>query len=243
MVLGSLGLLVSAYEVVIAALPRQFTAEERQQIVAWEISGRWRDMAAGKIFPASVGYSLPPTVIQDDPSLELQAMRVAIAPAATCGTAAVTDTTAADVLRRDGCEAILRATYVDQTSSFVVTVGIAVLPTAAAATAASGDLSVPSLAAERETAQLPPGVRTIHFTGPASSLYDYSRQLSATLTAGPYLVMYAAGYSDGRPPVRLARDSYSQAEMTSVAQGVAGSVASGLGGQPGAPHCPGSPGC
>ncbi len=231
LILGILGFAISAVGLAIAVLPRHFTAGEQQQILSWEVGGRWRAMAAGQIFPAMVRYTLPSTVIQDYPPLDLQAVRVAIAPQAACTTAAVTDAAAAEILRNEGCAAVLRATYIDQTSSFVVTVGVAVLASTSAATAASGDLAQPS------------GVRTVHFGGAASYLYDYSRQISSAITAGPYLVMYAAGYSDGRPHVQLAHDSYSQAEMSSVAQGVASSVASGLGHQPAVPHCPGSPGC
>jgi hypothetical protein len=139
---------------------------------------------------------------------------------------------------------MLRATYVDQTMSFVMTVGVAVLPSSGAADAASDGLSVTQLAAARDDAgALPAGVRIEHFSGANASMYDYSKQLSATMAAGPYLVMYAAGYADGRPRVQLAHDSYSQAEITSLAQGVATSVASTLGSAPPAPHCPGAPGC
>jgi hypothetical protein len=243
LIIGALGFVVSAAGLAIAVLPRHFTAGQQQQIVAWQVGGRWRAMPAGQIFPASVQYTLPSTVIQAYPPLELQAERVAIAPQAACTMAAMTDAAAVAVLRKEGCAAVLRATYIDQTSSFVVTVGVAVFASTSAATAASGDLARPALAAERDSGPVPAGVRTVHFTGPAGVLYDYSRQISAAVTAGPYLVMYAAGYSDGRPRVPLAHDSYSQAEMSSVAQGVASSVASGLGAQPPAPHCPGSPGC
>ncbi len=250
--MGWLGFLASAVGVAIALLPRHFTAAEQQRIAAWEVSGRWRGMAAGQIFPSLVEYSLPANVIQGYSPLMLEAVRVAIAPESGCA-AAVTDPSAAAVLRRNGCQALLRATYIDQTSSFVVTVGVAVLPTSSAAATASTDMSGTRLAAERAGAggpgqssaasALPSGVRTVRFTGTAAGLYDYNRQLAATLAAGPYLVLYSAGYSDDRPRVQLAHDSYSQAEMSSMAQGVASSVASDLDVQPPAPHCPGDPGC
>lgn len=239
--MGWLGFLASAIGVAIALLPRHFTATEQQRIAAWEVSGRWRGMAAGQIFPSPVEYSLPANVIQGYSPLMLEAVRVAIAPESGCA-AAVTDSSAAAVLRRNGCQALLRATYIDQTSSFVVTVGVAVLPTPSAAATASTGMSGTRLAAERANA-LPSGVRTVHFTGAAAGLYDYNRQLAATLAAGPYLVLYSAGYSDDRPRVQLAHDSYSQAEMSSMAQGIASSVASDLDAQPPAPHCPGDPGC
>lgn len=240
--LGLSGFVVSAVGVAIAVLPRHFSAGEQRRIMAWEVSGRWRERPAGQIFPGSVTYSLPATVIEDDPPLSLRADRVAIAPQSDCA-AAVTGPAAAAVLRHRGCEAVLRATYIDQTSSFVVTVGVAVLPTPSAATAVSGEISGTELAASRQAGALPAGVRTVRFTGSAGGMYDYSRQISATMPAGPYLVMYAAGYADGRPRVPLAHDSYSKAEMASMAEGVADSVANGLDAAPPMPRCPGDAAC
>jgi hypothetical protein len=228
--------------VAIALMPRHFTPGEQRQITAWEVSGRWRGMAAGQIFPSLVEYSLPSNIIQGYSPLSLQAVRVAIAPESACA-AAVTDQAAATVLRRNGCQALLRATYIDQTSSFVVTVGVAVLPTPTAAATASTDMSSTRLAVQHATNPLPSGVLRVHFTGAAGGLYDYYRQLAAALPAGPYLVLYSAGYSDNRPRVQLARDSYSQAEMSSMAQGVAHLVADDLDAPPPTPHCPGGPGC
>jgi hypothetical protein len=241
LILGLLGFVASAVGLAISVLPRHFTAGQQQQIMAWEVAGRWREMAAGQVFPSLVEYSLPDTVIQENTPLPLQAVRIAIAKQSGC--TAATDAAAATVLRHDGCEAMVRATYIDQTSSFVMTVGVAVLPTSGAASAASSGLAGTRLAAQRGSGALPAGVSTVHFSGAAGGLYDYSRQISATLPAGPYLVLYAAGYSDGRPHVQLAHDSYSEAEMASMAQGVANSVADHLGAQPAPPHCPGGPGC
>jgi len=243
LILGLLGFVVSAAGVAISVLPRHFSGQQQQQIMAWEIGGRWRQMPAGQIFPGSVGYSLPDTVIQQDSQLRLSAVRVEIAPQSRCATAG--SRAAVEVLRQNGCEAILRATYVDQTMSFVMTVGVAVLPTAGAASVASADLAGTQLTAKHAAAgsTAAAAVRTVHFTGAAAGLYDYSPQISATVPAGPYLVMYAAGYADGRPRVQLAQDSYSQAEMASMAEGVARSVVDGLGAAPPLPHCPGGPGC
>ena len=242
LVLGLAGLIISGAGLVIVILPRQFTAAQRQAIMDWQVSGRWRNRPAGDIFPGSVGYTLPGTVVQNDPSLTLRAVRVQIAAQTGCA-AGASDAAVAEVLHRDGCEAMLRATYVDQTMSFVMTVGVAVLPTPGAATAASDGLSVTQLAAVQGSGAIPAGVRSVHFGGADGAMYDYSKQLSATLASGPYLVLYAAGYADGRPRVQLGHDSYSQAEITSLAQGVAAKVANGLGSAPPAPHCPGAPGC
>ncbi|MGH3238647.1 MAG: hypothetical protein ACRDOH_36400, partial [Streptosporangiaceae bacterium] len=232
--------------VVIQVLPRQFTSGQQRQIEAWEVMRRWQTMPAGRIFPASVSYQLSAGLLQDATPLDLDALRVSIAPQVSDCAKAVTSQLAGAVLRRNGCEAVLRATYIDATRSYVMTVGVAVLPTAAAATSAGSGLSRPRLAVARDAAEagrLPVGVLVVRFSGARARLYDYSRQIVASFTAGPYVVMYAAGYSDSRPRVPVSQDKYSDAEMTSMAMGVAHSIASTLAASPAPPHCPGAPGC
>jgi len=241
---GLAGFAVSAAGLAIGLLPRQFTAAQRLQIENWEIAARWRQLTAGQIFPASVAYRLPSTVLQDAAPLNLDARRIGIAPPSGCGTG-ITTAAAAAVLRREGCRAVLRATYVDATWSYVMTVGVAVLPSDAAAKKAYLSLSQPRLTAARSAGagRLDAGILVVRYHGTAAAMYDYSRQISASLAKGPYLVMYAAGYADSRPPVPVASDRYSEAEMTYLAQGVAWSVADTLAAQPASPHCPGAPGC
>ncbi len=242
--LGLAGIVISAMGVAIQLLPRQFSAPQRQQIENWEISGRWQQLRAGQIFPSSVSYQLSAAALQDATPLNLNALRVAIAPQAGCG-AGVTATAAAEVLRHDGCKAVLRATYVDATWSYVMTVGVAVLPSDAAATEAYQSLSQPRLAAaDRPQAdRLTAGLLVVRYHGTAAAMYDYSRQITASFADGPYLVMYAAGYADSRPRVPVTSDAYSYAEMNSLASGVAHSVAGTLVAPPATPHCPGTPGC
>ena len=147
------------------------------------------------------------------------------------------------MLRRDGCQAVLRATYVDATWSYVMTVGVAVLPSDAAA--ATGQPEPVPAAADRRARHrgdpLAAGVLVVRYRGAAAAMYDYSRQISASFADGPYLVMYAAGYADSRPRVPVASDRYSYAEMTSLAQGVAQSVAGHAGGPARQPALPGDP--
>jgi len=244
LILGLVGFAVSMTGVVIQLLPRQFTAAQQRQIEAWEVMRRWQTMPAGQIFPASVSYQLSADVLQDVTPLSLDAFRVSIAPQETDCAKAVTSAVAGAVLRRNGCEAVLRATYVDATRSYVMTVGVAVLPNAAAAVSADSALSEPRLAAARAGGdRLQAGVLVVRFGGAGARLYDYSRQISASFAAGPYVVMYAAGYADSRPRVPVSQDTYSDAEMTSMAAGVAHSVANTLAASPAPPHCPGSPGC
>jgi hypothetical protein len=245
LMLGLAGFATSVTAVAIQLLPRHFTATQQRQIESWEISSRWRSMTAGQIFPPSVSYQLPARAIQDTVPLGLDALRVAIAPQSGCAVGALTGPAAA-VLHRGGCEAVLRATYIDVTRSYVTTIGVAVLPTAAAAVTASSGLISPRLAVADHigsTRQLAAGVQVVRFRGPAAELYDYSRQMSGSFADGPYVVMYAAGYADSRPRVPVSEDAYSHADMTSLAMGVARSVANRLTVRPAPPHCPGAPGC
>jgi hypothetical protein len=246
LILGLAGFAVAAFGVAVQLLPRQFTASQQRQIEAWEVMRRWHTMPAGKIFPASVSYQLPARVLQDTVPLSLDAIRVSIAPQESDCVKAVTSEPAAATLHRNRCEAVLRATYVDATRSYVMTVGVAVLPNAVAATSADSGLTTPRLAVARQASiqrQLPGGVLLVRFRGADAGRYDYHRQISASFAAGPYLVMYAAGYADGRPRVPVAQDKYSDAEMTSMAEGVARTVAHTLAASPAPPHCPGAPGC
>jgi hypothetical protein len=245
LVLGLAGFVISATGMATQLLPRRFSPAQQQQIESWEIAGRWQRLTAGQIFPASIGYQLSATVLQDAEPLNLSARRVAIAPQSGCGAGATTSAAAA-VLRRYGCKAVLRATYVDATWSYVMTVGVAVLPSAAAAAQASRGLSQTQLTAADQSAvgKLAAGILVVKYRGAAAAMYDYSRQVSASFpTDGPYVVMYAAGYADSRPHVTVTSDRYSYAEMTSLADGVAQSVADTLAAPPASPHCPGTPGC
>jgi hypothetical protein len=245
LVLGLAGFGTSMAAVAIQLMPRHFTAGQQQQIENWEISSRWQTMTAGQIFPATVSYQLSAELLEDTSPLNLNATRVSIAPQSGCGTGAIT-AAAAQVLRREGCEAVLRATYVDATRSYVLTVGVAVLPTGAAAAAADAGLSPARLATAHHAngvSQLAAGVQVVRFGGRAAGMYDYNRQISISFADGPYLVMYAAGYADSRPRVPVIQDPYSYGAMTGLAQGVAQSVAARLAARPAPPHCPGSPGC
>jgi hypothetical protein len=236
-VAGGLGLAVSLGGLAVQMLPRRFTAAQQRQITTWEVSRRWRTLPAGDIFPASVRYELPASVLEDFTGVTLTAHRIGIAPQASCAAAA--DPAAARMLGRHGCEAILRAGYDAASGTYVMTIGVAVLPSARQASAAQAALAAPG-----GGAQLRPGVRAVAFGGTAAQGFgDAQRQISASVSEGPYIVMYTAGYADGRRRVPISDDPYAEHEMTSAAQGVAGSVAARLGSPPPPPRCPGAPGC
>jgi hypothetical protein len=238
--LGLCGLAAAAAGVANQLLPRQFTPAQQRQIIGWETARRWRQERAGRIFPAAVSYQLLGAAVNSSRGLSLTARRVGIARQASCRVAA--DHGAARVLDRLGCQALLRATYVDATGSMLTTVGVAVLPSSAAAAEAADDLS--AARAGRGSGGPAPGVLAVGFPRTlASEFGDRQRQIAAVTSAGPYLIMSAAGFSDGRPWVPIASDRYAAAEMSSFAVGLATAIGSPLAAAPPVPHCPGSPGC
>ncbi len=233
-VAGLIGLVASLVGLDIGIMPRHFTAAEQQKIISWEIGKRWRTWPTGAIFPATVSYQVPATNLASDTGLALTARRVGIAPETSCATA--TDSAAARALVSRGCTTVLRATYADATGAFVTTVGVAVLPSALAATAVAASLAGPGT--------LWPGVRVAAFPHTLATWFgDQARQLSMNVSAGPYLVMYTAGYADGRPRAGAAGDKYGQGELLSAAEGIADDIAARMSAQPRAPVCPGTPGC
>src|SRR5262249_1087675 len=155
-----------------------------------------------------------PAVLQDSGSLTLTTRRLAIAHQATCERAA--DPAAAAVLNRHGCQALLRASYIDGTESYLVTVGVAAFASAAQATAAQGALSDPRLTNVGKEGVLAPGVRPAAFPGTAAAGFtDARRQLSGSIHDGPYVLLYTIGYADNRPKLPVDVDNYTYAEMTS----------------------------
>jgi len=222
--------------VVVQILPRSFSVAQKQQIMAWEMGKRWRLWPAGEIFPRTVHYQIPALALSGPSGLTLAAHRAGIAGQATCP--AATDPAAAKVLLSHGCTAVLRATYTDATQSLAVTVGVAVLPSPAAARAALHDL--PNLDGSRLT----PGLRAVPFRRTLVARFgNRQRQLSWGRADGPYLVLATVGYADGRRRVNESTNLYATAEMTGLENGVGGWVAAHLGAAPPLPRCPGGPAC
>ena len=234
LVLGTAGLAASAAGVSAQLLPRKFTTAQQQAIMAWEIAARWRTMSDDQIFPAAIAYQLPGNAFEAGTQLSMTAHLVGIARQATCHSAS--DPAAAAVLSADGCAAVLRATYADQTDSMLVTVGVAVLPGSTTARAVAGRLSA--------GLQPHPGVRPVSFRDTLARAFgDPQRQLSWATSAGPYVILSTAGYADGRPREQVSSDPYASQEMSSFATGVASAVGGRLAAPPKAPRCPGAPGC
>ena len=233
--LSLVGLLAAATGLVVQLLPRTFNTAQKQQIIAWEMGKRWRTWPAAKIFPDSIQYPVPGSAL-GGADLPLTAHRMGIAHQASCHTA--TDPAVARVLARYGCLAVLRATYGDETQSLAVTVGVAVLPTPAAAGTSESALRGQHGKGSR------PGVRAVSFSRtPVARFGNRQRQLSSVRHAGPYLVFTTVGYADGRRRVHEAANLYAMAEMLGLEGGVGGWVARHLGAAPPPPACPGGPAC
>ena len=241
LVIGIAGLGLSALQVTTGLLPRKFTPAQQQQIMAWEVNARWRELPAGAIFPATTTYP-PPEALNDGGALTLTTSRVGIARQASCQQGV--DLAVAPVLERNGCQALLRATYVDGTGTYLATVGVAVFSSTAQATAAQQALMSPSLSHAGNVNALAAGVQTASFPGTAAAGFtDGRRQLSGSLSSGPYLLLYTIGYADGRPTVPVGVDGYTDGEMSSLGTGLADSIASKLAATPPVPQCPGAVGC
>lgn len=229
--LGIAGLVASLAGVAVQVMPRRFSAAQQRQIMAWEVASRWRSWPAGKIFPAAVSYQLPYLDFGTASGLTLSAHRVGIAPQSGCAQA--TDQALAKVLNAHGCMAVLRATYTDSTGSLVVTVAVVITRGTAPQAA-----SLPGGHAPH------PAVKTVAFPGTLAARFgDQQRQTSGGFGRGPYLFLYAAGYTDGRIFEQVSTDPYAASEMNSLGTGVAQSIGARLGAAPAAPHCPGAPGC
>lgn len=210
--LGSVGLLQEHRS-------RPLTEAERASYVAQDVARRWRAWPAGMVFPEELPY----TALGRTPQY---ARRVGIAPEAPCSS--VVDSPVASVLRAHGCRTMLRATYVDQTSTFAVTVGVAVLPSERARTEAASDLPVDDRV----------GVRPVAFPGTVTDTFGAAqRQRTGWIGAGPYIVFSTVGYTDGRTRASVPLEEQVNSEMWPVAETVAGRIARALGEPPDVPRC------
>lgn len=165
-------------------MTRHATQAEAAAAGQQEAATLWERLTAGQIFPrqlsyvSALGYG--------------KANLIGVAPSSSC--AAATDPDVATVLRSAGCVAMLRATYTDSTGTVATTVGVAVFGSARAAAGAS------SAIAGYTVPQSPlAGLDTLSFPGTSTSNFtDRAREAIDSQAHGSYLIMYAAGFADGR---------------------------------------------
>lgn len=166
-----------------SALTRKPTAAQRSAAAAAAEVGRWRSWPAGKIFPARLSYSTD--LLTDE-----TASRVGISSGDSCA-AAIDASLARSALRQD-CQAGLRATYLDQLQGIVYTVGLLVFPSSRQAKSFLDGLPA--------AGHGPIPLHALAFAGTASARFgDPARQTATALSRGPFVILTAAGYADGRP--------------------------------------------
>ncbi|MFC6081439.1 hypothetical protein [Sphaerisporangium aureirubrum] len=198
---------------------RPLTVAERDHYAAQDIARRWHALRAGSVFPAEVEYAGLNRTRQ-------LARRVGIAAEAPCPS--VVDAPVATVLREHRCRTMLRATYVDQSSAFVVTVGVAVFPDEETRVGTGSDLPVDDRV----------GVRPVAFPGTVTERFGAAqRQRTGWVGAGPYIVFSTAGYTDGRTRESIPLEETLHSELWSTAQTVAGRIARVLAEPPEIPRC------
>ena len=180
-VLGLAGVLGGSVSLTLE-LTRSATKAEVAAALAAEIGSRWERLPAGTIFPATISY---PDVEGNTATATL----VGIAPLATCQ--AALEPAALQQIHSLHCTTMLRATYVAAGGALAVTVGVGVLPSAAAAEKADGILQLPEPGS---------GLYALPYAGTiAATFTNQARGAAGLQVAGPYLFLYTAGYTDGVP--------------------------------------------
>ncbi|GII93053.1 hypothetical protein [Sinosporangium siamense] len=198
---------------------RPLTSAEREEYVRQDIARRWRAWPAALVFPEEVEYIGLERAQQ-------YARRIGIAPETACTNAV--DPQVATAFEEHGCRTMLRATYVDQSGTFVMTVGVAVMEDEEARTSASALLPVDDRV----------GVRPVAFPGTVADLFGAAqRQRTGWVGAGPYLVFSTAGYTDGRTREAVPPHESLHSELWPTAQSVAARIARSLGQPPDVPRC------
>jgi hypothetical protein len=222
-VAASLVAVVCLIAIVVAAIGlaremnRPPTAAERSRAAAAEVAGRWRTWPVGKIFPATVPYTL-------EVGGQESARRVGIGQDPACEGAV--DAPLRATFRAAGCRAMLRATYLDQLQGLAITVGVAAFPDARSAARAAARLPADDTAV--------PGLRALAFPGSVTARFgDAARQVGAVRHQGPYVVLATIGYADGRP---AALTKQTQAYLSEVVPQPAERILSSLA-APARPDC------
>jgi hypothetical protein len=190
---------------------RKPTAGELYRAATKEVRDRWRTWPAERIFPVSVPYTSEQGGIEE-------AKRVGIAPGTGCG--AGIDPESAAILQRNGCRALLRATYVDQPQGIVLTVGVAAVTDERAAGVAKDALLPADPTRPAATLHALAFPRTI-----AARFTDAARQYASAGQAGPYVVLTVAGQTDGRPGAAV-RKKHTSAFL--LAPEIGGNIADAL---------------
>ncbi|WP_223167225.1 hypothetical protein [Nonomuraea sp. SYSU D8015] len=210
--LGTIGLLNETRS-------RPLTPAEQNKYKQEEIARRWQAWPATGVFPEEVKYFGLDRAQQ-------YARRVGIAPETECGKGV--DASVAGVLDNHGCVTMLRATYIDQTASFVFTVGVAVLKDEASRVSATEELTQDDRV----------GVLPVAFPGTVSERFGPDqRQRTSWVGAGPYIVFSTAGYADGRTRASIPPEEILHPELWPAAKSIGNQIAYFLADPPKVPPC------
>ncbi|MEV4102893.1 hypothetical protein AB0J42_21780 [Nonomuraea sp. NPDC049649] len=198
---------------------RPLTPEEQNRYKQEEIARRWQAWPTTGIFPEELKYLGLDRAQQ-------YARRVGIAPEAACREAV--DEAVGAILAEHGCVSMLRATYVDQTSTFVFTVGVAVLENEEARFAAGAELTQDDRV----------GVLPVAFPGTVTERFGTEqRQRTGWVGAGPYIVFTTAGYADGRTRAAIPPEEELHSELWPAARSIGNQIAYFLADPPKVPPC------
>jgi hypothetical protein len=206
----SAAIAILAASKLVGELTRPPTQVERDAAATREVARRWQAWPAGKIFPATLPYGL-------DIGGTERARRVGIDPKGHACAAAVAPALAG-TLSGYGCRGALRATYLDQLEGLAITVGVVAFPDERSAALAK--------------ARLPrsPGLRTLALPGSVVARFtDAARQTSVARQGGPYIVLAAIGYADGRPAAKAKQE---QTDLYAIAPQLAEGVLTPLAARP-----------
>jgi hypothetical protein len=172
----------------VAGQTRPPTPAERAAAASAAVAARWRSWPAGRIFPAALGYA---TTLRAHET----ARRVGISPDYRCASAL--DAALAGPAREEGCQAGIRASYVDELDGVVYTAGVLAFPDRARAAAFTRRLPSFRLPSSRP---LPAALRALALPGTVSARFTAAARQTATARQdGPYVLLTVAGYADGRP--------------------------------------------
>ena len=84
----------------------------------------------------------------------------------------------------------------------------------------------------------PPGVRAVPFRGTLAARFgNRQRQITGASARGSYLILYTAGYADGRRRDRVSSNPYASSEMKDLGAGLDRDVGLPLGAPPPTPRC------
>ncbi len=188
-------------------LTRKATRAEQAAALAAEIASRWQRLPAGKIFPATVTYF-------NSEGDHATAALAGIVPETSCRQAL--EPAAFQRIHALSCAVMLRASYLDAAGTQAATVGIAVMASPAAAQRIQSGLD-PMKAGS--------GLYAVPVGGTLADTFgNAQRGADGAEIAGPYLMLFTAGYADGIP----GSDVTSNDELVALGSGVLAAVQKNL---------------